>query len=192
MNLIILGAPGSGKGTQAKLIAEHYGLKHISSGQLLRSFAAENTKKSIALRTVMEQGLLVPFDTVMDIVGDAILASPSGFVLDGSPRNLAQAEHLDWYLEQNNIKINYVIRLDVPDEDVIQRIVKRAVTEGRSDDNPKTVKERLKIYHGETEPVIKHYRSQNKLIDIDGRPSVEAIIANIVKEIDNKLQNDRK
>lgn len=192
MNLIILGAPGSGKGTQAKLIADHYHLKHISSGQLLRSFAAENTKKSIALRTIMEQGQLAPFDMVMDIVGDVIISSPRGFILDGTPRNLAQAHQIDEFMEENKIKINYVIRLDVPDEDVIQRIVKRAITEGRKDDNPKTVKERLKIYHHETEPVINHYRTQGKLIDIDGRPSVEEIIANIVVELDNKQQNDRK
>lgn len=192
MNLIILGAPGSGKGTQAKLIADHYKIKHISSGQLLRSFASENTKKSIALRAVMEQGLLVPFDTVMDIVGDAIMASPHGFILDGTPRNLPQAQNLDSYLEQSNIKIDYVIYLAVPDEEVIQRIVKRAISEHRTDDNPKTVKQRLKIFHEDTQPVISHYRQQNKLIEVDGRPSIETIIANIVEKIDNRRGNDRK
>lgn len=180
MNLILLGPPGSGKGTQAKLLADHFGLTHISSGQLLRWEAQQNTPKGKLLKSILDSGELVPLDTVLELVQDKILNTKTGFILDGTPRNQPQAEHLDWFFQKNQIMLDKVVVLELNDEEAIQRILKRSKIEGRSDDNEETIRERFRIYHEDTEPVITHYEKQNKLIRIDGSPDIETIYANIL------------
>jgi adenylate kinase len=183
MNVIVLGPPGSGKGTQAKKIAQHFQLTHVSSGQLLRAKAQEDTPKGKAIKEYLDTGELVPLDTVLALVDEALLNAKNGFVLDGTPRNLPQAEHLDWFFTQNNLQLDHVILLEIPDEEAIKRLLKRAQIEGRSDDNEITIRERFRIYHDDTQPVIDHYQKQGKLIRIDGRPDIETITTDILSRL---------
>lgn len=183
MNLIVLGPPGSGKGTQAKLLAEKYFLNHISSGELLRRASSGNSPKARAIKALLDKGELVPFDTLLDFLTAEIAASASGFVLDGTPRNLAQAEHMDWYFSQNGIEISHVILFDISDSEAEKRLLKRAELENRSDDTSAIICRRLELYHQETEPVINHYRQKGLLITVDARPSIEDIFAVVCQKI---------
>lgn len=183
MNLIVLGPPGSGKGTQAKLLADKYGLAHISSGQLLREFAKGETEKASIVRGLLETGELLPFETVLEVVGERILGSKQGFVLDGIPRNKSQAEYMDSYFTENKIEIDLVLYLALGDEEVTTRLTKRAAIEGRSDDTKEVVKERLAVYHRETRPVIEHYKAAGKLLEIDGAPPIEDIFQDIIRRL---------
>ena len=186
MNLIFLGLPGSGKGTQAKLLADKLGLKHISSGALLRDAATSSDKKSHTIKSLMNKGELVPFDTVLDLIIDQIKASPRGFILDGTPRDLAQAEHMDWFFNQEKVNLDAVIFFELSDQESTNRLLSRAQIEGRSDDSPKVIKDRINIYHQETQPVVTHYQAQNKLITINASPSIETIHQNVLMAIKNK------
>ena len=186
MNLIILGPQGSGKGTQAKLIAAKFGITHVSSGALLGEFAKNGTEKGKLIADLLTTGALLPFDMVLEVAEPVILAAKSGFILDGTPRDLMQAEYLDWYLGERNIKIDKVILLDIPREVSLERLAKRAVIEHRTDDTPQAIHERLDVYQEETLPVVEHYRKQGKLIEVDGTPDVETIFADIVSKLENK------
>lgn len=184
MNLIILGPQGSGKGTQAKLLAEKFGLTHISTGSLLREFAKNGTEKGNLIADLLTTGALLPFDTVMEVTEPIILGAKHGFILDGTPRDVMQAEYLDWYLGERNLKIDKVIFLNIPREVSVERLQKRAKIENRSDDTPEAIHERLDIYDHETRPVIEHYRSQGLLIEIDGTPDPETIFHDIVSKLE--------
>lgn len=183
MNLIILGPQGSGKGTQAKLLAEKFGLTHVSSGSLLREFAKNGTEKGNLVADLLTTGALLPFDTVMEVTEPVLLSAKSGFIIDGTPRDVMQAEYLDWYLGERNIKIDKVIFLNIPRETSIDRLQKRAAIENRSDDTPEAIHERLDLYEKETLPVIQHYRNQGKLIEVDGTGKIEDIFADIVTKL---------
>lgn len=179
MNLVILGPQGCGKGTQAKLLAEKFGINHISSGALLRAEAESGSEKGKIIAELLAKGTLLPFDTVLDLVDQALASSPMGFVLDGTPRDVRQAEHLDWFLATLNKKIDKVIFLNIPPEESLRRLSKRAQIEGRADDTPEAIKKRLDIYHTDTIPVIDYYRQKNLVLDIDGTPDIETIHADI-------------
>lgn len=183
MNLIMHGPPGSGKGTQAKLLAENLGLRHISSGQLLREEVAKDSPKAKIIAKFQAKGELVPFETLLDILEPVILDSHSGFILDGTPRDLRQAEHLDWFLVQHKLKLSKFIFLSIPDTVSIDRLLKRAQVEHRPDDTYDTIKHRFEVYHHETEPVIRYYRQQGLVLEIDGTPTVEAIQADIINRL---------
>lgn len=183
MNLIILGPPGSGKGTQAKLLAEHFHLTHISSGQLLRQAVDQDPQKGPEIKHYLDSGQLVPFDTVIDLITQKIKSSPQGFILDGTPRNLAQAEHMDWFFAQNHISIDHVIYLDLPDSEISSRILHRAEVENRTDDTPEVIKKRLEIYHHDTQPVIDFYRKKSNFISVDGTPDIKTITQSILKKL---------
>lgn len=183
MNLIILGPQGCGKGTQARLLAEKLNLIHISSGDLLRREAEKRTEKGKILAEILNKGSLVPFDTVLELLEPAIKNADHGFIIDGTPRDLRQAEHLDWFLNQINKKIDYVIYLSLPREDSLERLLKRAKIENRSDDTPESINRRLDIYQKETTPVIDYYRNKNLLIEIDGRPDIDTIHQDILKKL---------
>lgn len=183
MNLIILGPQGSGKGTQAKLIAEKFGITHVSSGALLREFAKGDSEKAKLVADLLTTGALLPFDMVLEVAEPVIVGAKSGFILDGTPRDLMQAEYLDWYLGERKLVIDKVILLDIPREVSLQRLAKRAETEKRSDDTPQAIDERLKLYHDETLPVIDYYRKQGKLIEVDGTPDIDTIFADIVSKL---------
>lgn len=187
MNLIILGPQGSGKGTQAKLLAEKYGITNISSGRMLREFAAGSSEKAKLIADLLTTGNLMPFDTVIEVIEPTLLSSKSsGFILDGTPRDLMQAEYMDWYLAKNGMTIDKVIFLNIPHDVSIERLKKRAVIEHRTDDTPEGIKERLDIYEHETIPVIEYYRKQGKLIEVDGTPDIETIFQDIVNKLESK------
>ncbi len=186
MNIIILGAPGSGKGTQAEKIAKEFNIAHISGGASLRKEIDSGSRKGELIEHIMEKGDLVPFDTITSVIEPEILANKDGFILDGSPRDLIQAEYLNEFLKENKINIDMVIYLHVPDEKLIQRLLLRAKTEDRPDDNLESITERFRVFHQETEPVIDFYKKIAKLVQIDGDRSIEEIgkeLSNIIGQI---------
>ena len=181
MNLIILGAPGSGKGTQAEKIASEFHLAHMSGGASLRKEIDSGSRKGELIEHVMEKGDLVPFETISSVIEPEILAHKDGFILDGSPRDLTQAEYLNQFLKENKIEINMVLYLHVPDEKLVERLLLRAKTEDRPDDNLESIQERFRVFHKETEPVISFYKQNAKFLEINGDRSVEEI----AKELSN-------
>jgi len=185
MNLIILGPQGSGKGTQAKLLAEKFTLAHISSGALLRAEAESGSEKGILIGKVQASGGLVPFETLTSLLEPAILSAKDGFILDGTPRDVRQAEYLDYFLTENDIQINKVILLEIPREESLKRLQKRAQIEGRADDSTEAINERLNIYEKETLPVIEKYREKGILLSIDGTPDIQTIFQDIVNKLEN-------
>ena len=185
MNLIILGPQGSGKGTQAKLLSEKYGIAHISSGDLLRAKARDGTEKGRLIGKILEQGELVPFQTITEVLEPALLAAKNGFILDGTPRDERQAYYLNAFFEKNNIKIDKIILLNIPKDESVSRLMRRAEIEHRTDDNLDSIKERLNIFEKETLPVIENYRSQGKLLVIDGTPDIQTIYKDLVNKLDN-------
>jgi adenylate kinase len=209
MKIIMLGAPGAGKGTQAKQIADKYSIPHISTGDIFRANIKEGTELGKKAKTFMDQGLLVPDDLVVDLVVDRIKQADcsNGFVLDGFPRTIPQAESLDAALEKINEKMDYAIDVDVPDENIINRMSGRRAcincgatyhvvtiptkVEGicdrcgnpvvlRDDDQPETVKKRLEVYHEQTQPLIEYYTKQGILKSVDGTQPMMDVFAAIV------------
>lgn len=183
MNLIILGPQGSGKGTQAKLLAEKFGLLHLSSGDLLREQAASASAKGKIIADLLSKGDLLPFETILAVLEPAIKNAKNGFILDGTPRDLKQAEYLDWILQKNGLQIDKVIYLSLPPEDSLTRLLKRAQIEHRPDDTPEIINRRLEIYEQETTPVLDYYRSRGLVVDIDGRPDIQTIFKDIVTRL---------
>lgn len=183
MNFIFLGPPGCGKGTQADLLADKLNLRHISSGVLLRQRAQTSSPDAQIIKDFLDKGQLVPFATIMRLVLDEIKLDNSGFILDGTPRNLRQAVALDEFFAQNHLAVDKVILFELSDEITTQRLLKRAQLEGRTDDSPETIRARLKIYHQDTEPVIDHYEQQGKLLRIDAAPDIQTIFTALVGKI---------
>ena len=210
MKIIMLGAPGAGKGTQAKQIAEKYSVPHISTGDIFRANIKEGTELGKKAKTFMDQGLLVPDELVVELVADRIVKDDckNGFVLDGFPRTIPQAEALDEALAKMDQKMDYAIDVDVPDENIVNRMGGRRAclncgatyhivtiptkVEGicdkcgspvvlRDDDQPETVQKRLSVYHEQTQPLIDYYKNQGILKSVDGTQPMDAVFADIVK-----------
>ena len=208
MKIIMLGAPGAGKGTQAKQIADKYKIPHISTGDIFRANIKNNTELGQKAKQYMDQGLLVPDELTCDLVMDRIKQDDckNGFILDGFPRTIPQAEALDAALDKINEKMDYAIDVDVPDENIVNRMGGRrcclncgatyhVVTiptkvEGicdrcgspvvlRDDDKPETVQKRLTVYHDQTQPLIDYYEKQSILKTVDGTKSMEAVFNDI-------------
>jgi len=180
MNLLVLGPQGSGKGTQAKHIASDYGVPHVSTGDMFRALD-ESTELGRKVKAIMDDGVLVPDDVTIAMIRDR-LAQPDaqeGFVLDGFPRNLAQAEALDEMLGEIGRGLDAILFFDVPDEVGKERALKRAELEGRADDTPDVIAKRLEIYHSETEPIVEHYRVTGKLVPLHADRSVDEVWAEI-------------
>ena len=170
MRLVLLGAPGSGKGTQAELLRTELGVPHVSTGDLLRAAVKAGTPLGLQAKSVMEAGKLVSDEIVLGMLEER-LARPdaaAGFILDGYPRNLAQCEALERVLERIGQPLEVAIKLDVPHELIVERIAGRAEKEGRKDDTPETVRERLRVYAEQTEPVAAHFAAIGKLVTVDG------------------------
>ena len=170
MRLVLLGAPGSGKGTQAELLKATLGVPHVSTGDLLRAAVKAGTPLGLKAKAVMEAGQLVSDDIVLAMLEER-LAQPdakAGFILDGYPRNVAQCEALERLLERIGQPLEVAIKLDVPTELIVDRIAGRAAKEGRKDDTPETVRERLRVYTEQTEPVAGHFAAIGKLTTVDG------------------------
>lgn len=183
MNLIILGPQGSGKGTQAKLIAQKYGLTHISTGELMRKEIESGSDFGKAIKSVIDNGDLVSDEILFSVLEKAPLKDGNGFILDGTPRNIFQAQALEKLLSRVDISIDKVICIDIPYSVSIERMLKRAEIEHRPDDNLDAIKKRLALYEKETKPVINFYREQNKVIDIDGTPDIDTIFKEICQKI---------
>ncbi len=184
MNLIIIGPQGSGKGTQAKLISARYNLRHISTGAALRRKAQENSPQGRLITSIFNKGKLVPFSLVLSLI-ELDLLSQDGFILDGTPRNLEQAKDLEYIFHENKISLTKVLNLILSREESVRRLLHRAQTEGRSDDNLDSINIRLTTFERDTKPVIDYYRAQNLVIDIDGSPDVETIHKNICSNLDH-------
>lgn len=209
MKIIMLGAPGAGKGTQAKKIAEKYGVPHISTGDIFRANIKNGTELGKKAKTYMDQGLLVPDELVVELVADRITQEDcaNGFVLDGFPRTIPQAEALDAALAKMGTSMDYAIDVDVPDENIINRMGgRRACLECgatyhivtiptkvdgicdtcgskvvlREDDKPETVQKRLEVYHAQTQPLIEYYKKQDVLRTVDGTQPMDEVFEAIV------------
>lgn len=209
MNIIMLGAPGAGKGTQAAVLCEHFGIPTISTGNMIREALKNGTEMGLKAKSYMDDGKLVPDEVVIGIVKERLSESDckKGFILDGFPRTIPQAEALD----QMGVEIQYVINIDVPDENIIKRMSGRRVCENcgrpyhieslkpqkdgvcddcggtlvqRKDDHPDTVLARLKVYHKETEPLADYYKKQGKLVNVEGQNTVADTTAAVLKAIE--------
>lgn len=189
-NLILFGPPGSGKGTQSEKLISNYGLKHLSTGDLLRSEIAQQTPLGLEAKKIMDKGQLVPDEVVIGMISSSLDANPQakGFLFDGFPRTAAQAEALDKLLELKNTGINLMLALEVSEEELVRRLLKRGETSDRSDDTNETViRERIAVYHSKTSAVADYYRKFNKVIMIEGEGSVDEIFGRLTKEIDSRL-----
>lgn len=213
MKIIMLGAPGAGKGTQAKKLAVKYGIPHISTGDIFRANIKNGTELGKKAKVYMDQGLLVPDELVVDLVVDRFKEPDceKGYVLDGFPRTIPQAKALDEALAKNDDQVEYAIDVDVPDANIITRMAGRRACvncggtyhletippkkEGicdtcgaelvlREDDKPETVEKRLKVYHDQTQPLIEYYTSKGILKSVDGTKNLEAVFEDVVKIVE--------
>ncbi len=186
-NLILFGPPGSGKGTQSEKLIARYGLKHLSTGDLLRFEISRQTPLGQEAQNFMDKGQLVPDEVVIGMISSALDANPGakGFLFDGFPRTSAQAEALDKLLELKNAPIAVMLALDVSENELVKRLLKRGETSGRSDDtNENVIRARIKEYHDKTAIVADYYKEFNKVALVKGEGSVEDIFGRLCKEID--------
>lgn len=215
MKIVMLGAPGAGKGTQAKRIAGKYSVPHISTGDIFRANIKEGTALGVKAKEYMDKGLLVPDELVVDLVADRLQADDcaNGFVLDGFPRTIPQAKALDEALEKMGSALDYAVNVDVPDENIVRRMSGRRACVGcgatyhtlyappakedvcnvcggqlilRDDDCPETVQKRLDVYHTQTQPLIDYYKKADILHDVDGTQDIEIVFEQIVRLFDRQ------
>ena len=192
LNLVLFGPPGSGKGTQSEKIVEKFGLIHLSTGNLLRQEISERTPLGEAAKSIMDKGQLVPDSVVIGMIGSCIEKNPDakGFLFDGFPRTIAQAEALDRLLSHKKTAIAKVLALDVDEDELVSRLVKRGETSGRSDDtNEKVIRRRFSVYKDETEPVAEYYAEQDKLERIKGVGTIEEIFDVLSRHIQAEIAN---
>ena len=179
--IVLLGPPGSGKGTQAERLVED-GWATLSTGDLLRAARSQGTQLGEQASEYMDRGDLVPDDLIVALIGDVLEGrGDESIALDGFPRTVAQAEALDGILDGSGRDLSGVVLIDVPDDEVVERISHRG--EGREDDDPETVKERLRVYHGETEPLVDFYESRGQLRRVDGAHAPDAVEARVREAI---------
>ena len=189
-NLILFGPPGSGKGTQSEKLIERYGLKHLSTGDLLRSEIARHTALGQEAKNVMDKGHLGPDEVVIGMISSALDQNPQamGFLFDGFPRTSAQAEALDKLLDLKKSSIAVMLALEVSEEELVKRLLKRGETSGRSDDtNEQVIRARIVEYHNKTAAVADYYRQFDKVKMVKGEGSVDEIFQGLCQEIDSRL-----
>lgn len=189
-NIILFGPPGSGKGTQSEKLIAAYGLKHLSTGDLLRSEIAGATPLGLEAKKFMDRGELVPDEVVIGMISAALDNNPQakGFLFDGFPRTRAQSEALDQLLTQKHTSIGVVLALEVGEEELVKRLLNRGLTSGRSDDNNETVvRARIVEYHKKTSAVADYYQAFDKVVKIKGEGTVEQIFDALCSEINKRL-----
>jgi adenylate kinase len=186
VNVLLLGPQGSGKGTQAKRIADEYGLEHIATGEMLRSAISDGSALGARVKPILDSGRLVPDDLMIELIRERLQSGNGreGFILDGFPRTMAQAQALDAMLREIGRGLDVVFELQVPDEVAVERLLKRAQDEGRADDTPEVIAERLATYHRETEPLVEHYRTRSNLVGIHGARPINEVFAEIQEALD--------
>ena len=188
MRIVLLGAPGSGKGTQATLLAERFAIPHISTGALLRNAAKRGTELGLQAKSIIDSGELVPDSIMSDMIEERLGRDDvaSGFILDGYPRNVAQARSLEIVLERLNKPADEAIHIDVDPEQIIKRIAKRAKVEGRSDDTVKTVRNRMRVYAEQTAPVADFYAENGLLTRVLGDGNKEEVFERILSVLNTQ------
>jgi adenylate kinase len=181
MNLLVLGPQGAGKGTQAKRIAADYGIPHISTGDMFRAAIAAQTELGRRVEPILAAGELVPDELTIELIRERLGADDAraGFVLDGFPRNLAQAGALDAMLREIGRDLDAVLYFELPDDVARERLRRRAVEENRPDDTREVIDRRLEIYHAETEPIVEHYRATGKLVPLHAERSIDEVYAEV-------------
>lgn len=187
MRIVLLGPPGSGKGTQAALLRDQLGVAHISTGVLLREAVEQQTELGKKAKSFMDEGNLVPDDLMLGLIEER-LGRPDvarGFILDGYPRNLAQAEALDSVLERIGQPVDVAVSVTVNEGEIVDRLSKRAVEEGRSDDTRDVIRNRLRVYGEQTAPVAGHYAERDQLKEVDGMGSVEEVNQRMKETVQN-------
>lgn len=190
-NLVIFGAPGSGKGTQSERLIENYGLYHISTGEVLRDHIKRGTELGKIADSYISVGKLIPDELMINILADVLdknaEATGKGVIFDGFPRTIEQAKALKTMLAERGSQVSVVIGLEVPDEELVDRLVKRGKESGRSDDNQETITKRLEVYHSQTSPLRDFYVAEGLYAAINGSGSIDSIFADICKAVDARM-----
>lgn len=198
LNLVLFGAPGSGKGTQSAKLIDQYGLYHISTGEVLRDHIARKTPLGITADKYISKGNLIPDDLIIDLLKDVIdndAKDAKGIVFDGFPRTIPQAEALKKILEERGTKLHAVVGLEVPEDELIDRMLKRGQQTGRADDNLETIKNRLEVYHNQTQPLKEYYLNEDSYLPINGSGDVKEIfdaIADGIEAATGEIRRSRK
>lgn len=187
LNIVIFGAPGSGKGTQSERIVEKYGINHISTGDVLRAEIKNGTELGKTAKGYIDQGQLIPDELMIDILASVFdsFEDSKGVIFDGFPRTIAQAEALKKMLKDRGQDVSIMIDLDVPEDELMVRLIKRGKDSGRADDNEETIKKRLVVYNTQTSPLKDWYKEDGKYQHINGLGSVDGIFADIVKAVES-------
>ena len=186
LNIVIFGAPGSGKGTQSERIVEKYGINHISTGDVLRAEIKNGTELGKTAKGYSDQGQLIPDELMIDILASVFdsFKDSKGVIFDGFPRTIAQAEALKKMLAERGQDVSVMVDLEVPEDELMVRLIKRGKDSGRADDNEETIKKRLHVYHSQTAPLIDWYKNEKKYQHINGLGTMEGIFAEICEAID--------
>ena len=186
LNIVIFGAPGSGKGTQSERIVEKYGINHISTGDVLRAEIKNGTELGKTAKGYIDQGQLIPDELMIDILASVFdsFKDSKGVIFDGFPRTIAQAEALKKMLAERGQDVSVMVDLEVPEDELMVRLIKRGKDSGRADDNEETIKKRLHVYHSQTAPLIDWYKNERKYQHINGLGTMEGIFAEICEAIE--------
>lgn len=187
INIILFGPPGSGKGTQAKKLVEQYGLLHISTGDLFRYEMGNDTPLGKKAKSYIEKGELVPDSVTVGMLRNKVEANPDvpGYIFDGFPRTIPQSEALDEMLQEKGHQVDRLIMLDVPDDEIVKRILERGKTSGRKDDlDEGIIRNRIEVYKSETSPVFDYYQQNGKSVKINGVGSIDDIFGRLCEELD--------
>ena len=186
LNIVIFGAPGSGKGTQSERIVEKYGINHISTGDVLRAEIKNGTELGKTAKGYIDQGQLIPDELMIDILASVFdsFKDSKGVIFDGFPRTIAQAEALKKMLAERGQDVSVMLDLEVPEDELMVRLIKRGKDSGRADDNEETIKKRLHVYHSQTSPLIDWYKNEKKYQHINGLGTMDGIFADICEAVD--------
>lgn len=195
LNLVLFGAPGSGKGTQSEKLIEEYGLHHISTGEVLRDHIKRETDLGKIAKSYIDEGQLIPDELMISILDDVLekeAAGKKGVIFDGFPRTIPQAEALKSLLEKRGTELHAVVGLEVPEEELVERMLNRGKQTGRADDNIDTIKKRLEVYHSQTSPLKDYYHNEGKYLKIKGTGSIDTIFNDIAEGLKCKTGKCRK
>lgn len=187
LNIVLFGAPGCGKGTQAQLLKERFGIEHVSTGEVIRGHIRRGTELGKQVQACIERGELAPDELVISMIADYVAShkDAKGCIYDGFPRTTAQAEAFDKILSENGLQVDLMVRITVEEQELIRRILLRGKDSGRADDSSEEIiRQRLEVYWAQTAIVANHYKAQNKYVKVDGEGTIEEVFERIVREIE--------